>query len=118
MDKQKQIEELAKDMGIAFQLSGTTRFAPVAELLVECGYRKIPENVVVIPRKELEENAYLKQCADNFLADYKKGFKEGVQAVQVQLEEGLSKYDKHYTLEKGSLLEWLYEICKELTEVE
>ena len=35
MDKQKQIEEMTKDLGIAFQLTGTTRFAPVAEILVD-----------------------------------------------------------------------------------
>jgi hypothetical protein len=68
------------------------------EALVGLGYRKIPEG------------------ADNFLTDYKKGFKEGVQAVQVQLEEGLSKYDNHYTIEKGFLLEWLREICNGLME--
>ena len=36
----KQIEEMAKDLGIAFQLAGTTRFGEVAEVLVNAGYRK------------------------------------------------------------------------------
>lgn len=39
-EKIERIKELAKDMGIAFQLAGTTRFGPVAESLVEAGYRK------------------------------------------------------------------------------
>ena len=51
----KQIEEMAKDMGIAFQLSCTTRFGAVAEVLVEVGYRKIPENAVVLTREEYDE---------------------------------------------------------------
>lgn len=40
MDKEKQIKELAKDLGIAFQISQTTNFGNVAEILVNAGYRK------------------------------------------------------------------------------
>ena len=40
MNRDKQIEEMAKDLGIAFQLAGTTRFGEVAEILVNAGYRK------------------------------------------------------------------------------
>jgi hypothetical protein len=40
MTKDKQIKEMAKDLGIAFQLAGTTRFGDVAEVLVNAGYRK------------------------------------------------------------------------------
>ncbi len=43
MRKEKQIEEMAKDLGIAFQLAGTTRFGAVAEVLVNAGYRKQSE---------------------------------------------------------------------------
>lgn len=39
----KQIEEMAKALGIAFQLAGTTRFGEVAEVLVNAGYRKESE---------------------------------------------------------------------------
>lgn len=73
MDKQKQIEEmveeLTKDMGIAFQLSGTTRFAPVAEMLVECGYRKIPKGAVVLTEEEYESLKIEK--------DFDYGYREG-----------------------------------------
>ena len=55
MDKQKQIEELAKDIGIAFQLAGTTRFGAVAEILVDKWQRKLPENAVVLTREEYEK---------------------------------------------------------------
>lgn len=43
MNRDKQIEEMAKDLGIAFQLAGTTRFGAVAEVLVNAGYRKASE---------------------------------------------------------------------------
>lgn len=43
MDKEKQIGEMAKTLGIAFQLAGTTRFGEVAEVLVNAGYRKTSE---------------------------------------------------------------------------
>ena len=39
-EKQTEIKEMAKDLGIAFQLAGTTRFGEVAEVLVNAGYRK------------------------------------------------------------------------------
>ena len=45
--EKKQIEELARDIGIAFQLSGTTRFGAVAEILVEQGYRNCKDKVVL-----------------------------------------------------------------------
>ena len=41
----EQIEEMAKDLGIAFQLAGTTRFGAVAEVLVNAGYRKQSEAI-------------------------------------------------------------------------
>ena len=44
MTPEKQIEEMAKDLGIAFQLAGTTRFGAVAEILVNAGYRKIHDD--------------------------------------------------------------------------
>ena len=43
MTKEKQIEEMAKDLGLAFQLAGTTSFCAVAEVLVNAGYRKADE---------------------------------------------------------------------------
>lgn len=44
---EKQIEQMAKDIGIAFQLAGTTRFSDVAEILIEQGYRNCKDKVVL-----------------------------------------------------------------------
>ena len=55
MDKQM-IEEMAKDLGIAFQLAGTTRFGAVAEILVDKWQRKIPESSVVVSKQVWEEH--------------------------------------------------------------
>lgn len=43
MSREKQIGEIAKTLGIAFQLAGTTRFGEVAEVLYNAGYRKSTE---------------------------------------------------------------------------
>ena len=50
MDRKEQIEEMAKDLGIAFQLAGTTRFGAVAEVLVNADYRKASADVVEVVR--------------------------------------------------------------------
>lgn len=55
MNKEDRIKELAKDMGIGFQLSGTTRFGPVAAELVEMGYQRIKKDGIVISKEEYEE---------------------------------------------------------------
>ena len=52
MNKEDKIKELTKDMGIGFQLSGTTRFGPVAAELVEMGYKKIEKDDIVISKEE------------------------------------------------------------------
>ncbi len=54
MSRDKQIEEMAKDLGIAFQLARTTRFGAVAEVLVNAGYRKA-EDVAMEIFEELEK---------------------------------------------------------------
>ena len=41
--REKLIGEMAKTLGIAFQLAGTTRFGEVAEVLYNAGYRKSTE---------------------------------------------------------------------------
>jgi hypothetical protein len=72
MDKQM-IEEMAKDMGIAFQISGTTKFATIAEMLVSYGYRKIPDGVVVLTesKEELLHEMY-EQGKFDAMADLEK----------------------------------------------
>lgn len=55
-NKEKQIKELTKDIGIAFQLAGTARFGPVAEILADKWQRKIPENSVIVSKQVWEEH--------------------------------------------------------------
>lgn len=110
--KQKQIEELSKDLQYAgFYASdecGATECKNCkyngklncgdmlsAEHLIEKGYRKIPENI-------------------DWLDGYKQGFKEGVQAVQIQLKEYV--IDDFTEYDYGYLCMRLDEICKKLTE--
>ena len=136
MDKQKQIEEmvkeLAKDMGIAFQLANTTRFGVIAADLIGIGYRKIPEGAVVLTEEEY------KTLLDS------GGWHEGDCIGRTEAEKGipaLKKYIRKETAEKfaerlkGLLEEREYkagcsahmmwtetakkcvdEICKEITE--
>lgn len=56
------VEEMAKDIGIAFQLSGTTRFGAVAEILVEQGYKNCKDKVVL----SKEEWARLRNLEINY----------------------------------------------------
>ena len=77
--KQKQIEdmvkELAKDMGIAFQLANTTRFGVIAGDLIEIGYRKIPKGSVVLSYREYVANnfGYYLQGREIGIDDISKG---------------------------------------------
>ena len=52
--KEKQIEEMAKDMGVSFQLAGTTRFGAVAEALIRFGWIKPSKDSVVLSKEEYE----------------------------------------------------------------
>jgi hypothetical protein len=56
MDKQKQIEEMARDLKEEklYALINKTSYMRSAENLYDLGYRKIPENAVVIPKKLYE----------------------------------------------------------------
>ena len=54
MDKQKQIEEMKKKMQKCYEKNGLLNFKWFAETLFDLGYRKIPENAVVLTREEYE----------------------------------------------------------------
>ena len=125
MDKKKQIEEMARI--IAFDLcpnrhvhakwgeesqcysdnnfAECTKIKNVVDKLYNAGYRKIPENEVV---RQIEESEM-----EDWLDGYKKGFKEGVQAVQIQARE-----QANYTVVNTRCVsvDRIDEICKELTE--
>ena len=86
MDKQKQIEEMAKDLGIAFQLAGTTRFGAVAEILVD-KYQAIKQT-----RKETAEKfAEMAKSRGNDISTFEHRY-------------GAVRFDR------------IDEICKEITE--
>lgn len=84
MDKQKQIEEMAKDMldyGMGKYPTGESVFTETklreqfyyvfltyAEYLIKKGYCKIPEGAVVLTKEELEQMAKAKMSAINNMA--------------------------------------------------
>lgn len=85
MNKEDKIKELAKDISIAFQLAGTTKFGAVAEILVDKWQRKIPENSVIVSKQVWEEHIenwdkttraveerVRKETADKFIKECKK----------------------------------------------
>ena len=80
MDKNIQISTLAKDMGIAFQLAGTTRFGPVAENLVNAGYCKIEDAA-----------AEIFAWIDSMMFDAKIDGKYDVKVIHMDRYEALKK---------------------------
>ena len=63
MNTDKQIKEMAKDLGIAFQLAGTTQFSAVAEVLVNAGYHKGQNDAIDELVKIVDDKAILAQKA-------------------------------------------------------
>ena len=104
MDKQKQIDEMAKDMGIAFQISSTTRFTEISEVLVDAGYRKIPDGAVVLTR---DENEKLLEWLE---LNMSKARKETAEKFAERLKSKLFDYGNIFTKND------IDEICKEFTE--
>ncbi len=106
MDKQKQIEEMVitaypiyatMEDKLRKQIIENLNSYVIFERLYNAGYRKIPEGA-------------------DWLDGYKQGFKEGVEAVRLQFDEGFAHYGSRYNIEKRVLLDWVYRICNELTE--
>ena len=77
MDKQKQIEEMYDD--ISERLIGVLGCEKMSLAIYQhnAGYRKIPENAVVLTREELEE----RDCKNHH-----EGHKTGVAGMQEQVE--------------------------------
>ena len=61
---ENRVKELAKDMGFAFQISGTTRFGPVAAELVNLRYQKVNAEDIVISKEEYEELKFAKKLLE------------------------------------------------------
>lgn len=81
------------------------------------GYKMLPDvNLVTRELHRLkDENELLKEHNNGFLADYKKGFKEGVIALKIQLTANnlCAPMYKDIVLIQSDKID---EICKELLE--
>lgn len=124
MDKQKEIKEMAKTYcqnGFKCDDSCQTNGCRVYEVCTElynAGYRKIPENAVVLTREGLEDMVKAKMSAINNMAiiarkETAKKFAERVvkkHGYDPLTHEGDEDIDICLTASE------LYEICKEITE--
>ena len=93
MDKQKQIEEMAKVIE-SVKLYGIDNYGrkishdsvlELAKYLVEQGYRKIPEGSVVLSKEELYYNGYRKVCKPAIKNGEVVGFVNGADYVPKNL---------------------------------
>jgi hypothetical protein len=121
MDKQKQVEEMA---AIILGLAGFSAYEK-SEFLLTAGYRKIPENSVVLTREEYVK--FKKQ--DLFMKDYtivevlenetKKARKETAEKF-AEMAKAKKKYitSKSYNVCEVVFIKDIDEICKEFTEGE
>lgn len=104
MDKQKQIEEMAKvldgDCGECytckyFESRGINcTYLLGAEYLYNAGYRKIQDNEIVITKDEyesLKKGVHTVSDQQHWLNGYKVGYRDGVVAVGVQTKQALEK---------------------------
>ena len=112
MNKEKQIEEMAKDLGIAFQLAGTTRFGEVAECLVSAGYRKASE----VAREIFEE---IEQVRKEIVDRMQEFINEWKQYSESTVDYFGGKYDAMETasrIVKSILTDKTAELKKKYTE--
>ena len=100
-DKDDRIKELAKDMGIGFQLSGTTRFGPVAAELVEMGYQRIKKDDIVISKEEYYKYQNLKRDVEHSF-EYDQGYTDGQIKGSKETAEKCIKVCKKYKVKKFS----------------
>lgn len=112
-EQEKQIEEMAKDMGVSFQLAGTTRFGAVAEALIRFGWIKPDKDSVVLSKEEYE---HLKAKSTRIPIDKDGNF---IEYAVYDTDRVLSKPEyRDYIYEKGSkemaekILNKQYQECK------
>lgn len=121
MDKQKQIEEMSKDF-TRFEITTKQGISVFAEKLYDLGYRKIPENAVVIPKTITEDTDSETLLA---IANYNEGVrkvarKETAEKFAERLKEKAWAFN---TDENGNVWDYsimkssIDEICKEITGV-
>lgn len=100
------IKELAKDMGIGFQLSGTTRFGPVAAELVEMGYQRIKKDDIIISREEYEKYQNLKRDVE-YSFEYNQGYTDGQIKGSKETAEKCIRLIKETYFTKEALCEFI-----------
>lgn len=131
-NKQKQIEEMAKDLKEEklYALINKTSYMRSAENLINAGYRKskIPENAVVLTREEYEElKKGIKTYNYTAMFDaqnayrWEQGYLQGTKETAEKFAERLKKHypprtDERCTLDDCYMLDVIDEICKEITE--
>ena len=113
MDNQKQIKEMREDIELAIANGKKDSWyieadLPdwIAESLDHKGYRKIPENAVVLTREELQ--ARDKELAEKFA----KILENRLESIDTILHED----NEEVYLSANELGELIDEICKEITE--
>lgn len=124
MDKQNQIEEMANELCWLRE----DEYREIANLLYEVGYRKIPENAVVLTREEYDK---LQSLKDDYTKGYEAGVDEGWDNARKETAEKFKKllkalvadrncnedYDWEDVQVDGQIfVECVDEICKEITE--
>ena len=129
MDKQKQIEELEKDiavrMAMAKGVAGSMNKGVegwLSEYLIEKGWVQIPENAVVLTR---EEYVNLQALKDEYVKGYEAGVDEGWENAREETAEKFAERLKTECFDGGIddkrvsvSFSRLDEICKEITEGE
>lgn len=130
MDKQKQIEEMARDINNTWfvkpngDICGTNEklkkndIQMISHQLICDGYRKIPENAVVLTREEYE---WLTCCFGKFeeiMNDIKEqSRKETAEKFAERMREQYPpRTHERCTLDDCYMLDKIDEICKEFTE--
>ena len=122
MDKQKQVEEMEKDiavrMAMAKGVAGSMNNGVegwLSEYLIEKGYRKIPENAVVLTREE-----HQKYLAFKLIEPQVRGCLDRERELEKQVHEldkelNLAKSVLSYD-DKHPLKNWQNILRKEITE--
>ena len=124
-DKQKQIEEMAKDICVECDFptcipSKACDSWGYAENAINAGYRKIPENAVVLTREEYQMLNYfnhrgeelLKQERKETAEKYAEMLTDGRQTLDIFEKDTGKVCDKAYIIPQS----FIDEIAKEITE--
>lgn len=111
-NREKLIEEMAKDMGVAFQLAGTTRFGAVAEDLVGMRWVKLNKDSFLIKKKQYEIlKSYNKEIEKIILESRKK--ESTLRYISSHILDNLNENEKNNIL---NLIKKHYLECANIIE--